>query len=155
LPIEPAPNSSDPLIAWREIARTCRRVCLLRERGEHEEAERVRTGPLAALVSAARTPTDTDAGMALRLESLWAQETERVANAAVLAELLRNLLPEPPRSPASPSRATAGAAATPKLSSVPSKPRAVPASIADFIDTMLEQDDPAGSSSPAPARHGP
>jgi hypothetical protein len=155
LPIESASNSSDPLIVWQEIARACRRICLLRERGEHGEAERVRTGPLATLLSAARTPSDTDAGMALRLESLMAQETERVANAAALAELLQALLPEPPRFPASPSRVAPGAAAAPKLSSVPSKPRAAPASIADFIDTMLEQDDVTDCASPVSKRHGP
>lgn len=129
---------------------------MLRERGQYDEAERVRAISLPELLAAVRTPQDTDASLAERLETIFAFEAERVANAAVVAELLVPLLSEQLRpfgiatdAPPSPAPATPPAAPMPKASPA-ARPR--PTSIADFIDAMISQDDPANSSGPPEQR---
>ena len=121
----------------------CRRVCVLRERGLKDEAERVRADEVMPIVGLLRTATDTDAAITERLNTIFAAEAERVANAAVLAELL---LPEltgqlrslvvPVAAPMSPVPPLPAPAAAPK----PPPPRR--GSIADFIDDMIAQERP-------------
>lgn len=114
----------------------CRRVCLLRERGETKAAGDLHDGPLHALATALRAPEESDAALAQRVAATLAVEAERVANAAVLAELLAPLLGEM-RTPL---------AAAPRMPSSPpsvansSPARVPPADIADFIDEMIAQE---------------
>ena len=61
------------------MARACRRVCVLRERGQNEEAERMRAEEVMSMVATLRGPTDSDAAVTDRLNSLFATEAERVA----------------------------------------------------------------------------
>jgi hypothetical protein len=129
-------------------------VCVLRERGLNEEAERLRAGELMTLLAAVRAPGESDAIVTDRLNALFATESERVANAAVLAEMLVPLMADQLRSLASPT-ATAPAAQSPQplpqapapLPTRPAGPR--PVSIADFIDEMIAQENP-----PEPPRDG-
>lgn len=127
------------------MARLCRRICLLREREQPAAAEELRSGALEAMLAVLRTQGESEADIAQRIATIFATETERVANAAVLAELLAPLL-----GANAPSAATAaatsrgdGAAASPTplgptLASAPL--RADPANIADFIDEMIAQE---------------
>jgi hypothetical protein len=122
-------------------------VCILRERGQAEEAERLRVGELAEMLLAVRSPGDTDATVAARLDSIFSAETERVANAAVLAELLTPMLAEHLR-PAATSQESAPVIATvaePLVTTPPAKtpaPRTTAISITDFIDEMIAQEKP-------------
>jgi hypothetical protein len=126
---------------------------MLRERGQNEEAERLRAGELMTMLAAVRAPGDSDAATTDRLNALFATEAERVANAAVLAEILVPMLAEQLR-----PFATAGATAseTPAPAAVapvvprPAQPR--PASIADFIDDMLAQERPLDRPGPGAQR---
>src|SRR5687768_1981164 len=140
---EPVSNFPAPPVAWSDIARVCRRVCMLRERGHAEDAERLRAGELMAMVAALRTPAETDAAVSERLNAIFAVEAERVANAAVLAELLLPTLVEKLQLPSRPhtvleSPVTPISAAPPAPVEKPAAPRA--ASIADFIDEMIAQE---------------
>ena len=148
LPTALVSNSPAPVPEWSDVARECRRVCVLRERGRNDEAEQVRQGFLADLVSAARAPTDTDADVAARLETLFARETERVANAAVLAELLLPVLLENLRAVvATASAASVVKPAAPILPRTSTPPTAA-ISIADFIDAMIARENSVDSSNP-------
>lgn len=98
------------------------------------------------MLAAVRAPTDSDTEIAERLNAIFATEAERVANAAVLCELLLPALAEKfqlqakPPAPAAamePSLATAPSVPTAEK---PAAPRA--ASIADFIDEMIAQEKP-------------
>jgi hypothetical protein len=116
---------------------------MLRERGQSEIAERVRAGELMTLLAALRTPGDSDAAITERLNAVFAAEAERVANAAVLAEILVPMLTEQLR----PLGAVPVAASTPIPAPVisppvPKPPQPRPASIADFIDDMIAQEKP-------------
>ena len=124
-------------------------MCVLRERGQPEEAERLRAGELMTMVASVRTPTDSDAAIAERLNVIFAAESERVANASVLCELLLPVLAEKfhlqVKLPAAPPVATALELplATVPPEPIPEKPAAPrSASIADFIDEMIAQEKP-------------
>jgi hypothetical protein len=83
--------------------------------------------------------------MAERLESIFSVETDRVANAAVLAELLVPVLSEKLRA-ALPASVAKQPAAAPEVTPAPA-PKPTPArpatiSIADFIDDMIKQESP-------------
>jgi hypothetical protein len=117
----------------------------LRERGQTAEAEQLHASSLPQLLDAARSPQDTDATMAERLESIFSVETDRVANAAVLAELLVPVLSEKLRAalPASVAKQPAAAPeVTPAPASKPAPARPATISIADFIDDMIKQESP-------------
>jgi hypothetical protein len=123
-------------------------VCVLRERGQPEEAERLRAGELMTMLASVRTPTESDAAISERLNAIFAAESERVANAAVLCELLLPLLSEKASLPAKTSAPPVAVAIEPALAAAPSEPipekPAAPraASIADFIDEMIAQEKP-------------
>lgn len=156
-PVLPNPSASNfpaPSAAWSDVARACRRICVLRERGQAEEAERLRTGELAELVASLHRPGETEASVAERVASIFAVEEERVANAAVLAELLAPLLnsqarPEPVVQAApAPLPVAVERFAAPAPPSPPA-PRAGGGSIADFIDEMIAQENGPGRKAPA------
>jgi hypothetical protein len=135
------PGSMTP---WGEVARACRRICVLRERGQQDDAERIRTEELPRLVALARAPEETDAMANERLEKIFSLEEERVASAAVIAELLAPMLagksrPAPVEQVAV-SVAPMPAAVTP--APAPKPPERRSASIADFIDEMIAQEKP-------------
>ena len=146
-------NFPAPAVTWSDVARVCRRVCVLRERGQNEEAERLRAGELMTLLAAVRAPDESDAATTERLNALFATEAERVANATVLAEILVPMISEQLRPLAAPGRT---AAETPALAAVapvvtkPVQPR--PASIADFIDDMIAQERPLDRPGPGAQR---
>lgn len=158
LPNQSVSNFSDQPTTWSDLARVCRRVCILRERGLAEEAEQLRTGQLAAMVTAVRTPQETDEAIERKLAGLFATETERVANAAALAELLAPMLTDARIAPlplAAVSSAAPFAVGTapsttpfPPASSTPpaAAPAAKPARVAGaldlagFIDEMIAQE---------------
>ena len=99
-------------------------MCVLQAQGHTDEAERLR----------ASLPADE------RVAAVLAAETERVADAAVLAELLAPMLAEKSvaeRVSVSSDPETLTRSATPAAS-----PRTSPAGIADFIDEMLAQERP-------------
>lgn len=145
-------------MAWSDIARVCRRVCVLRERGQIEEAERLRAGELMEKVAIARSPAETDTAVTERLNAIFAAETERVANASVLAELLAPLLtgqvfsPEAARAIETTTKPAPIAApvASSGVVEKPAPPRA--GSIADFIDEMIAQEKPPVRSTEAGQR---
>jgi hypothetical protein len=149
-PLLPNPSVSNfPAQApsWSDLARLCRRVCVLRERGLAADAERVRAGELTEMLAALRTPDDTEETIAQRLAATFAVEAERVANAAVLAELLAPLIAEHTR-PATGPVAMRSDSTSPLPVPKPA-PRAGPLDLADFIDDMIAQE------RPPPSRTGP
>ena len=127
---------------WGEIARVCRRICVLWERGDSAAAERVRATDLARAIETLRAESgDSDEAIQKRLDAIMVIEEERVANAAVLAELLAPMLGG--STPASFAAAAIHPPATlahelPVTGSAPERPR--PVNIADFIDEMLAQE---------------
>jgi hypothetical protein len=136
-------NFPAPAVTWSDVARVCRRVCVLRERGQNEEAERLRAGELMTLLAAIRTPGDSDSATTDRLNALFATEAERVANAAVLAEMLLPMLAEQLRPPAITAAAPQEIPMAVVMAPVVTRPKPPrPASIADFIDDMIAQENP-------------
>ena len=121
----------------------CRRVCVLRERGQNEVAEQLRAGELMTMLAAVRTPGDSDAATTERLNAIFATEAERVANAAVVAEILVPMITEQLRPLLMRSAAASSAIPAPVVAPpVPKPPQPRPASIADFIDDMIAQERP-------------
>lgn len=94
------------------------------------------------MLAAVRTPADTDAGITERLNALFATEAERVANAAVLAEMLVPLLSDQLGRMIAPPVTTSAIAPAPTATVTPAKPAKRPVSVADFIDDMLAQERP-------------
>jgi hypothetical protein len=118
------------------VVRLCRRIALRRECGDTVAAEEIRCGPLAAALEIVRAKTGaTAAEVERRLEVIFAAEQERVANAAVLAELLAPLLRD--RLPAATADGAVPGSASPRLPPPPPPKRFAAANIADFIDEML------------------
>lgn len=151
LPNESVSHFPAPPPTWSDVVRLCRRVCILRERGLHADAEKLLVESLPPLLATVRAPQETDAALNLRLDAVFAQETERVANAAVLAELLRPLLAEDlPAATALPVGTPApvlvplatAPAVTPPAAPPPKPPTRGAISIADFIDDMIAQESP-------------
>ena len=68
-------------------------MCLLRERGESEAAEKVRTADLNTALEALRGAENlSETALEKRLADVFATEQNRIADAAILAELLAPLL---------------------------------------------------------------
>jgi hypothetical protein len=138
--------------SWTDVARLCRRICLLRECGRNDEAEHVRHSALAEAIAARRSAGDSEAMIEQRLDAMFAVEAERVANAAVLAELLAPLLGGRQFHSQDPFTALAGAP-EPVARKVPTPPvplhvapleapapRADASDISHFIDAMIAQE---------------
>lgn len=136
------PGASSPIgpAGWNEVVRLCRRICVLQERGDHAGAETIRSGALAAAVSALRpTVPDVDA----QLEAVLRTERDRVVNAALVAEFLAPQLREPnAAAPAAPPATELAAPTDDRAAPANAEPKRRPADIADFIDEMLAQERP-------------
>lgn len=94
------------------------------------------------MLAAVRTPGDTETGMTERLNAVFATEAERVANAAVLAEMLVPLLSEQFGRMIAPPPLTTQIVTLPAPTVGAVKPAKRPVSVADFIDDMLAQERP-------------
>ena len=70
------------------LARLIRRICLLREQGNHPGAEQLETGPLAAAVREFRTTHGPEALPESELQAMFALEEKQVIAAAIISELL-------------------------------------------------------------------
>lgn len=123
---------------------------MLIEHGRHDEAEALRQGELAFRVATARAPSESDADVADRLEAIMTHEAERVASAAVLAELLLPILTRQMSTPAAP--VSNGSTPAPRLIPVPTPVARPAASIADFIDMMIAQETAPSPSALSPQR---
>jgi hypothetical protein len=140
-----ASNFPPPSATWNDVARLVRRVCVLRERGETDAAENLRLGALASLITSVQNAADDPAGVAQRIEAIYATEQERVANASALAELLLPLLTDSApvfgAHPESELQVTAMHSPSPAVPTPPtSKPVRRPGDIADFLDDMIAQE---------------
>ncbi|MDP3069317.1 MAG: hypothetical protein Q8N18_03465 [Opitutaceae bacterium] len=114
---------------WIGVARLCRRICLLAERGDLAEADRLRTGEFATAVAALQADEASHA--------LFAREADRVAHATLVAEQLAPLLAArlPATTPASFRVENKAAPAAP-----PRSRPSPPTDLADFIDEMIALD---------------
>lgn len=121
---------------------------MLRERGERAEAARLEAEQLPDLLASLRAVGETEDEIQQRLTSLFAIEEERVADAAVLAELLLPALRGQVSASAAdvqvPRQADTAVvtASLPIASSAPPPPvpRKRSTDIATFIDEMLAQE---------------
>jgi hypothetical protein len=139
------------------VRRIYRRVCILRVKGQPEEAAALEASELEPALSTARAvgPEECDEA------AVFAAEDERMSTAVALAELLTPLLAErlraelgAPTGPAMDSDSAPARALTNPVAPEPDRmpgspsaapvvtPSARPASIADFIDGMLIQQGP-------------
>lgn len=120
---------------------------MLREREERAEAARIEAEQLPDLLASLLAAGESEDDIQRRLTSLFAIEEERVADAAVLAELLlpalrgqasasATALPMPAK-----SGITVGTASpTAVIAAPPPVPRKRSTDIATFIDEMLAQE---------------
>ncbi len=116
-----------------ECAAVCRRICLLRQRGDAEAAEQLEESELPRL----RAELGEE-----RLHALLVAEEERVANASALAEILLPLLRETHAASAVPPPLTVIHSNTAPIVQVrrPARGTSEPRGIADFIDEMIAQE---------------
>lgn len=122
-----------------------RRVLVLREQGQAELADRLEGGELAAAVAAAREDGEAGGLSEEELRTIFTTESERVANAVVLAELLVPLLAG--LVPA----AVAPVPAAPAVRS-PSVAAGTPPTITDLLDAMLAYERSGRTAAPAAKR---
>jgi len=129
----------------------------LREQARTAEAEALQRQELEPLLETLRSGGDTPLTLDARLAATMAEESDRVANATLLAELLAPMLGlrtdagEPKTSIAALRPAPSPAA---RVNAAPSpKPARAAASIADFLDEMIAQESmPTRPPGPAPRR---
>lgn len=144
-------NFPAPTPAWKDVARVCRRICILRERGQLDDAEQLRVTELSALLATCKTES-SEQEISTRLDAVFAAEEERVATAATIAELLLPRLASELRSVAGTTERTAPATvgnSDTDLTPSPSVARAAPTDIAGFIDQMFAEDDRAAEPAPS------
>ncbi|MCX6955255.1 MAG: hypothetical protein NTV51_24135, partial [Verrucomicrobia bacterium] len=126
---------------WEEVARVCRRICLLRSTGRSLDAARLQSTELSRLLTAMPSAPETDH----RLHVLFAEEERRIADAHALAEILVPLIVEQLRAllphSTTPALATGHFATEPAATPRPVRTEAP--GIADFIDDMIAQERPA------------
>lgn len=132
--------------AWKAVTRVCRRICILRERGQLDEAEHVHAAELAPLLASCKA-TSSEQEVATQLDAIFAAEEERVATASVVAELLlprlaRELRAAPAANVGAPETAASVGNPDTSVAPAPRLPAPAPADIAAFIDQMFAQDDP-------------
>jgi hypothetical protein len=127
--------SSEP---WSPLVPLCRRICLLRAQGLTAAADDLHTTEFIPILAALRT----EYGPAAQLDDdrvnlLFAIEHERVANAMLVAELIKPLI-----TPAVAAQPNPIPRARPTQQLTPT--RAAPTmSIADLLDDMLARERPA------------
>jgi hypothetical protein len=130
---------------WSRLTPLCRRICLLRAQGLTAAADDLHATEFIPILAALRT----EYGPASQLDDervnlLYAIEQERVANAMLLAELIKPLITTSAAS-AAPPPAPARAVPAPVA-----HPRTAPSmSIADLLDDMLARERPASSAARA------
>jgi hypothetical protein len=139
----PTLNPSSGANPLAGIFRCIRRICVLREQGKDADASLLERNDFANAVRDFRLTNGPDALPESELQSMFALEERRVADAAVLSELL---IPElvksfPPIPVAGAPRLTSASPTVPD-SSTPPFPRAAAAAgvspiIADLLDAML------------------
>lgn len=136
------------------VSRLVRQICLLREQGDTVEAGRLEANDLAALVDEIRRE---QGGATLRdeeLQEIFSVETQRIADATLVADLLiprlletwnsfSAALPRPRPAATTPEPAPIRAATT-----VPAGPPA----ISDLLDAMLAAERMSTRMSPTPNR---
>ena len=133
---------------WKEVVLLYRRICLLRATSnEREAAELERTElneAIATLHSHEASGEEKDT--AARLNTIFAAEEERMANASVLASLLVPLLRDALAPVLGSERGVNPTRKSPPMVSPPREPGdpraavASPLGVADFIEGMLVQD---------------
>lgn len=122
----PRPNGEDPRAG---IVRLIRQACVLREQGDEPAAQRSEA-EVARAVAACRTEQGAAALPEDEVQAWFAAEQRRVAEAAILSELLApRLLAVLPRVPGPRE-------SRPARSGVPPVPSGPPA-ISDLLDAML------------------
>jgi len=131
----PSPTTTG-VSPWSEAGILCRRICLLRLRGQREEAASLEATELARTVEAIRRSPGIATDCDQKLEALFAREEERVATASVVAEILLPLLDDsrPAAKDVRPVRSSRAERTLPRVAS------ATPLGIADFIDEMIQQE---------------
>lgn len=144
LPFPSEPNFPDPENPWSEVARLCRRVCVLRAQGRDDEAKLLRTQAIDPFVAALQSGSEPAMSNADRLAATMAAEANRVADATLLAELLAPMLGARAgiTALASPGSRTVTAPPDVQVFAQPIAPVRTAASIADFLDEMLAQETP-------------
>jgi hypothetical protein len=132
------------------LSRLVRRVCLLREQGDTAEAGRVQQGELATAIRDFRLARGPDALSEETLASLFAAETERVAEALCTAELLIQRLTSIWST--APAPVAAPGVREPTVVEVRAPTRLIPAQppvISDLLDAMLASERTSTRLSPA------
>jgi len=131
----------------------CRRICVLDARSETAAAAQLRAGPLAAALARCRAEGETEEAISANLAATLHVETERVANAGVLAELMVPLLVGKlgiaGNTAAGAHSQTVPSTAAKSRHQTPAAPR-IPGNIADFIDEMIAQEQPTRRPAPPP-----
>jgi len=130
-----------------DLARLARRICVLREQGEAAAAARLESSEFATAVRDIRLAEGPDSLPEGELQAIFAVEEKRVADAAVLAELLAPRLVTAFASfSAMAPRPRENVAAT-RSEAVPFSRAAEPAAgslaIPDLLDAMLAADSAA------------
>lgn len=125
-------------------------MCVLREQGHLAEAERLRRDELAPAVEDCRAAAGAEALTDADLRALLATEERRVADAAVLGELLLpRLLAAWSGREQAPGPAKPAARGAPVSAATPPVPAGPPV-IADLLDAMLAAERPGRPSAAAP-----
>jgi hypothetical protein len=121
---------------WIEVGRIYRRMCFLRFEGMAREAQVIEDTEFAEASARARCSSGSDLEADSVMESLLADERERVAEAVAFAEVLVPLLSRNLPGLARPAAAAPTAAPRKARMPAPDESRG----IADFIDDMLAQE---------------
>ena len=123
----------------------CRRICLLRAQGLVAAADDLHSTEFIPVLAALRTEYGPAAQLDdERIQLLYAIEQERVANAMVIAELIKPLI--------TPATASVTSAPSPMraVTAPATHPRTAPTmSIADLLDDMLARERPASEAARA------
>lgn len=128
------PVAENPLAG---LTRLIRQVCLLRENGDAVQAAKLHNGSLADAVRDHRLAHGPEALPESELQAMFAVEERRVAEAAILSELLVPRLAACfPADPASVRSAPPGAARGGVSAEPPPSPAGPPV-ISDLLDAML------------------
>lgn len=115
------------------IARVIRRVCLLREQGDAAGAARLQESEVADAIREIRLRQGPGALSESELQTIFATEEHRVADAVILSELLASRLVEV--LPAASGRPRSAPQPMP-VAARPAPPAGPPA-ISDLLDAML------------------
>jgi hypothetical protein len=128
-----------------DVIRLYRRVCLLRLRGDHAEAERLQSAEFAMALAAAKAGAEENLGDA-QWQAILTHEDAQMAEAETIAELLAPLLadrlPRLAELSAESRRSSAETGSFLPPSPVSRKASSGAPAIADLIDDMLRMERP-------------